>query len=55
MFGDELKSIDWVSKINSAKTREEEIRECFNYATIEFHYLDDSDDFDTLLETFKKD
>lgn len=55
MFGDELKSIDWVSKSNSAKTREEEIRECFNYVTIEFHYLDDSDDFDTLLETFKKD
>ena len=54
MFGDGLKSIDWVPKINLTKTREEEIKECFNYTTIEFHYLDDLDDFDTLLETFKK-
>ena len=50
MFGDGLKSIDWVSKINLTKTREEEIKECFNYTTIEFHYLDDLDDFFTLLE-----
>ena len=54
MFGDGLKSIDWVSKINLTKTKEEEIKECFNYKTIEFHYLDDLDDFDSLLETFKK-
>ena len=54
MFGDRLKSIDWVSKINLTKTREEEVKECFNYTAIEFHYLDDLDDFDTLLETFKK-
>ena len=54
-FGDGLKSVDWVSKTNLTQTREKEIRECFNYKTIEFHYLDDLGDYDTLLETFKRD
>ena len=34
IFGDRLKSVDWVSKINLKKSREEKIRECFNYTTI---------------------
>ena len=55
IFGDRLKSVDWVSKINLKKSREEKIRECFNYTTIEFHYPDNLPDFYMFLETFLKD
>ena len=55
IFGDRLKSVDWVSKINLKKSREEKIRECFNYTTIEFHYPDNLPDFYMFLETFQKD
>ena len=37
------------------KSREEEIRTCFDYTTIQFYYSDDFDDFDMLLETFRRD
>ena len=55
IFGDGLKSVDWLSKINLAKSREDEIRECFTYTTTQFHYPDNLPDFDMLLETFQKD
>ena len=54
IFDDGLKSVDWLSKVNSTKSREDELR-CFNYTTIEFYYPDDLPDFDMLLETFQKD
>ena len=37
------------------KSREDEIRTCFDYTTIEFYHSDDLDDFDMLLETFRRD
>ena len=55
LFGAGLKSVDWVSKITLTKSREDEIRTCFDYTTIAFHYPDDLDDFDMLLETFRRD
>ena len=55
MFGAGLKSVDWVSKIILTKSREEEIRTCFDYPTREFQYPDDLDDFEMLLQTFRRD
>ena len=53
IFGDGLISVDWVPKINLTKSREDEIRECFSYTIVEFHYPDDLSDFN-LLKHFKK-
>ena len=49
------KSVHRVSKITLTKSREDEIRTCFDYTTIEFHYPEDSHDCDMLLETFRRD
>lgn len=54
IFGDGLLRIDWVSKINSTKSRENEIRQCFDNTHVEFHYPDDIADFELLIETFQK-
>ena len=45
IFGDRLTSVDWISKINLTKSREDEIRKCNGYTSVEFHYC----------ETFQKD
>ena len=42
-----------MSKINFKKSREDEIRECFSYTNVEFHYPDNLPDFN-LLKHFKK-
>ena len=55
MFSAGLRSVDWVSKITLTKSIEDEIRTCFDYTTIEFNYPDDLEDFDVLLETFRRD
>ena len=55
MFGAGLKSIDWVSNIILTKSREDEIRTCFDYPTRESHYPDDLGDFEMFLETFRRD
>ena len=55
IFGDGLISVDWASKINLTKNREDEIRECFRYTNLEFHYPDDLPDINLLIETFRKD
>ena len=54
-FGDRLVSFDWVSKINSTKNKEDEIRECFSYRKVEFHYPGNLPDFNLLVETFQID
>ena len=54
IFDARLKSINWVSKITLTKSREDEIRTCFDYTTIEFHYPHALDYFDMLLETFRR-
>ena len=55
MFGDCLLSVDWVSKINLTKAREDEIEKCFKCKKVEFHYPNDSDELDLIIDTFKKD
>ena len=55
IFCDGLISVDWVSKINLTKSREDEIRKCFSCTNAEFHYTDDLPDFTLLIETFQKD
>ena len=45
----------WVSKFNLTKSREDGIRKCFNYRKVEFHYTDDVEDLNLLIETFQKD
>ena len=34
IFGSDLLSVDWVSKINLTKDREDEIRQCFSYTKL---------------------
>ena len=55
MFGDGLLSVDWVSKINLTKAWEDEIKKYFEYAKVEFHYPNDTDELDLIIEAFKKD
>ena len=43
VFGEKLLSVDWVSKINLTKSREDEIRQCFTNTVVNFHYPDDID------------
>ena len=52
IFGD-VKTADWVSKINLFRGREDNLRKTFSYASVEFHYPEDLSEFDTLLETFR--
>ena len=52
IFGD-VKTVDWVSKIQLSKNREEHLRRTFSYASVDFHYPEDLSQFDTLLESFR--
>ena len=45
--------LDWISKIELSKDREEQIRKIFSYASIDFYYPDDLCEFETVLETLK--
>ena len=54
MFGD-IKTIDWVSKTKLSRNRDEQLRKTFAYASVEFHYLEDVGEFETLLESFRED
>ena len=55
IFGDSLFSVDWVSKVNLTKSRENDIKECFDYTHVEFHYPDDIEIFSLLIDIFQKD
>ena len=55
IFGNGLKSVYWVPKINLKKSGKDEIRECFSYTNVEFHYPDNLADFNLLIEAFQKD
>ena len=55
IFGDELLSVDWLSKINLTKITEDGIRQYFIYTIVNFHYSDDTDEFELLLEKFQRD
>ena len=54
IFGSNLLSVDWVSKINLTKNREDEIRQCFIYTNVDFHYPDDVEELNLLIATFQK-
>ena len=53
-FGSDLLNVDWVSKINLLNNREGEIRVCFSYTKIQFHYPNDFGDLNLIVETFHK-
>ena len=53
IFGSNLLSADWVSKINLTKNREDEIRQCFTYTNVDFHYPNDVEELNLLIETFQ--
>ena len=55
MFADLLIGVNWVSKINLIKNREDQIKKCFSYTKVAFHYPDDIDNFNFLIEKFQKD
>ena len=52
MFGG-IESVDWISKIELSAAREHQIRESFSYASVEFHYPNDTGEFETMLELLK--
>ena len=54
IFGCNLLSVDWVSKINVTKNREDEMRQCFIYTNVDFHYPNDVEELNLLIETFQK-
>ena len=54
IFGSDLLSMDWVSKINLSKNREDEIRQCFSYTKVEFHYPNDVEDLNLIIKKIKK-
>ena len=54
IFGCNLLSVDWVSKINVTKNREDKMRQCFIYTNVDFHYPNDVEELNLLIETFQK-
>ena len=54
IFGSNLLSADWVSKINLTKNREDEIRQCFTYTNVDFHYPNYVEELNLLIEIFQK-
>ena len=54
IFGSNLLSVDWVSKINLTKNREDEIRQCFTNTNVDFHNPNDVEELNFLIETFQK-
>ena len=55
LFGNDLVKVEWVSKINLSKSQENEIRQSFDYAYVEFHCPENNENFSLILETFQKD
>ena len=54
IFGSNLLSVDWISKTNLTKNREDEIRQCFNCTNVDFHYPNNIEELNLLIETFQK-
>lgn len=52
VFG-ELKSIDWISKINLNKNRKEQISSCFQDTKENFNYPNDLNELNVLIENFQ--
>ena len=54
IFCTDLLSVDWVSKYNLLNNTEDEIRQCLSYTKVEFHYPNDIEDLNLIIETFQK-
>ena len=52
IFGNIL-SVDWISKKELSENREQQIRQTFSYASVEFYYLNDIAEFETILNLLK--
>ena len=50
----ELKSVNWISKINLSKGREEQISSCFQYTKVSCNYPNDLNEFDAIIENFQR-
>ena len=53
MFG-ELKEVTWILKISLSRYRENNVRDCFVNANINFEYPNSIEEFDDLLEHFQR-
>ena len=53
MFG-EIKEVYWISKLVLSKDRENNIRDHFVNQEVNFDYPNNVEDFDYLLETYKR-
>ena len=51
MFGD-VKTVYWISKISLSQEREEKIKKCLGDEEVNFHYPENLDDFNYLVEAF---
>ena len=51
LFGD-VKTIYWISKISLSQEREVKIKECLGDEEVNFHYPENLDDFNYLVEAF---
>ena len=48
----DVKTVCWISKISLSQEREEKIKECFQDKEVNFHYRENVDDFNYLIEAF---
>ena len=48
----DVKTVCWISKISLSQEREEKIKECFEDKEVNFHYPENLDDFNYLIEAF---
>ena len=53
LFGD-IKAVYWISKIELSSDRENNIKDCFVNQEVEFDYPNNVEDFDYLLEMYKR-
>ena len=53
MFGKDIKSVFWVSKIRLSGEKEDVIRESFSEQTVKFTYPNNLDEFNYLIDFFK--
>ena len=54
IFGSDLLSVSWASKIDLSNNREEKSRQCFSYRKVDFQYPNDVEDLNLIIETFQK-
>ena len=51
LFGN-VKTVYWILKITLSQEREDKIKECFEDKEVNFHYSENLDDFNYLIEAF---